>query len=56
MRACVGESGHVARDPPACCALGVLNIGQLTDVSQCKLHQYLCCKHEIKCQHRSPRD
>jgi hypothetical protein len=33
----------------------LLNIGQLTDVSHCKLHQYLCCKREIKCQHRSPQ-
>ena len=32
-----------------------LNIGQLTDVSHCKLHQYLCCNHEIKYQHRSHR-
>jgi hypothetical protein len=32
-----------------------LNIGQLTDVSHCKLHQYLCCNYEIKYQHRSHR-
>src|SRR5215831_6553436 len=34
---------------------GALNIRHLTDVSHCKLHQYLCCNHEIKCQHRSHR-
>ena len=35
-----------------------LNIGHLTDVSHCKLHQYLCCNREIKCQqslHGSPQ-
>ena len=29
-----------------------LNIGHLTDVSHCKLHQYLCCNREIKCQRK----
>ena len=25
-------------------------IRQLTDVSHCKLHQYLCCNSKIRCQ------
>jgi len=28
----------------------VPKIGQLTDVSHCKLHQYLCCNGKIKYQ------
>ena len=51
MCACVGRSGLHPRDPSACGYPRTLNIGHLTDVSQCKLHQYLCCNHEIKCQH-----
>jgi hypothetical protein len=31
------------------CTREALNIGHLTDVSHCKLHQYLCCNYEIKC-------
>src|SRR5262249_38170894 len=27
-----------------------LNIRHLTDVSHCKLHQYLCCNSKVKCQ------
>jgi len=26
------------------------NIGQLTDVSHCKLHQHLYCNSKIECQ------
>ena len=44
---------------PGICRLadtrGTLNIGHLTDVSHCKLHQYLYCNHEIKYQQRSLR-
>jgi hypothetical protein len=32
-----------------------LNIRHLTDVSHCKLHEYLCCNREIKCQKDLPR-
>ena len=51
--ACVSalaEAACVSRDPPAGGRRESLNIGHLTDVSHCKLHQYLCCNREIKCQ------
>jgi hypothetical protein len=43
----LGEAAYVPRSP-------LFNIGHLTDVSQCKLHQYLWCNRETKCQHSGP--
>jgi len=48
---CVGTSGlRTSGSAGLQIPARLLNIGQLTDVSHCKLHQYLCCNYEIKCQ------
>jgi len=46
-----GDMRNPGVPPPDGAGAGdVLNIRHLTDVSHCKLHQYLCCNREIKCQ------